>query len=109
MNICYHNITDRCYSTAHMKEDKDMTNNIRTYYCIEDMKIYDEAFNEIGAFKYTGEVEGLTRITKNETAAMLNFCTEKDPSGWYILTADIPADVMATAAEKVYREMEGKR
>ena len=79
------------------------------YYCNENNKVYDENFNEIGSFRYTKEVDGLTQITKSETVAMLNFCTEKDASGWYIITTKVPAEAMAAAAQKVYNEMEGKR
>lgn len=77
---------------------------MRKYYCNENQKIYDEQFNEIGSYKYTNEVEGLTRITKGKFRAELNFCDKKDTSGWYIITMDVPEDAMVAAAKKVYRE-----
>lgn len=81
---------------------------MKKYYCNENQKIYDEQFNEVGSYKYTNEVEGLTRITKDRFRAELNFCDKKDASGWYIITVDVPEDAMVAAAKKVHRETEGR-
>ena len=83
--------------------------SLKRYYCAENKAVYDESFNEIGRYIYTKDVEGLTRITKSSFIADMNFCGEKDDSGWYIIKTEVPVDVMATAAEKVYAETEGKR